>query len=78
MHATIAIKRKACWLRKTLNKYLIYNLGSKMSFCVFDKMSKSLENNTSYNQNSFWNISTWENLKNRKTMREKEEEEDKE
>ena len=43
-----------------------------MSFCVFDKVSKSLENNTSYNQSSFWNNSTWENLRNRKT-REREE-----
>lgn len=40
--------------------------------CVLAKMSKSLENNTSYYQSSFWNTSTWENLRNRKTIREKE------
>ena len=31
-----------------------------------------MENNTSYNQSSFWNTSTWENLRKRKT-REREE-----
>ena len=40
--------------------------------CVLAKMSKSLENNTSYYQSSFWNTSTWENLRNWKT-REREE-----
>ena len=40
--------------------------------CVLAKMSNSLENNTSYYQSSFWNTSTWENLRNRKTIREKE------